>query len=94
MALVRNVEKRIQETEGFAVRIRHADGRDMRSDYTGLPMYHFERMARNSTTVAGWKKQRFFPKYPGLDVDVIDAFENVVAGNTLLSTVRDSYSDE
>ena len=39
MALVKNVEKRIWDIEQFDVRIRHADGRDMRGDKTGV----FER---------------------------------------------------
>jgi hypothetical protein len=56
MALVKNVEKRIQDIEGFAVTIRHADSRDMRSDRTGIPRYDFERMARNSMTVSAWKR--------------------------------------
>jgi len=42
MALVKNVEKRIWDIEGFAVVIRHADGRDMRGDRTGLPMYPYD----------------------------------------------------
>jgi hypothetical protein len=94
MALLKNVEKRIWDIEGFAVIIRHADGRDMRSDRTGIPMYDFARMARNSITVSTWKEQRFLPKYPGFDVDVLDGFGNAVPGNTLLATVRDSYTDD
>ncbi len=94
MPLVKNVEKRIWDIEDFAVTIRHADGRNMRSDRRGIPMYDFERMARNSMTVSAWKEQRFLPKYPGFEVDVLDAFGNAVAGNTLLATVRDSYMDD
>lgn len=94
MALVKNVEKHILDIEGFAVTIRHADGREMRGDRTGIPMYDFERMARNSITVSAWKKQRFLPKYPGFDVNVLDAFGNAAAGNTLLAPVRDSYTDD
>ena len=51
-------------------------------------------MAKNSMTVSNWKEQRFLPKYPGFHVDVLDAFGIVMAGNTLLSTVRDSYTDD
>lgn len=94
MALVKNVEKRIWDIEQFDVTIRHSDGRDMRGDRTGIPMYAFERMAKNSMTVAAWKEQRFKPTYPGFDVDILDAVGNAVAGNTLLSSVRDSYVDE
>jgi hypothetical protein len=94
MALLKNVEKRIWDIEGFAVTIRHDDGRDMRGDRTGIPMYDFARMARNSITVSTWKEQRFLPKYPGFDVDVLDGFGNAVPGNTLLATVRNSYTDD
>lgn len=94
MALVKNVEKRIWDIEGFAVIIRHADGRDMRGDRTGITMYDFERMAKNSMTISGWKEQRFYPKYPGLEVDVLDAYGIAMTGNTLLSTVRDSYAED
>jgi hypothetical protein len=94
MALVKNVEKRIWDIEQFDVTIRHADGRDMRGDRTGIPMYTFERMAKNSMTVAAWKGQRFTPTYPGFDADVLDGVGNAVAGNTLLSSVRDSYVEE
>lgn len=94
MALVKNVEKRIWDIEQFAVTIRHADGRDMRADKTGIPMYNFERMAKNSMTVAAWRDQRFKPLYPGFEVDVLDGLGRPAAGNTRLSSVRDSYVEE
>jgi hypothetical protein len=93
MAKVKNVEKRIWDIEGFAVTIRY-NGRDVRSDYTGLPQYPaYERMAKNDMTVAAWKENRFFPAYPGYDVDVLDGDGNACQGNTKLGSVRDSYSD-
>jgi O-succinylbenzoate synthase len=94
MALVKNVEKRIWDIEGFAVTIRHADGRDMRGDRQGLPMYSYERMAKNSHTVSAWKEQRFANDFPGYSVDVLYSSGETVVGNTLLSTVRDSYFEE
>lgn len=94
MALVKNVEKRIWDIEQFAVVIRHGDGKDMRGDKSGIPMYAFDRMAKNSITVAAWREQRFKASYPGLDVDVLDGFGNVSAGNMLLSSVRDSYCED
>ena len=94
MPLTKNVEKRIWDIEGFAVVIKHGIGRDMRADRTGLPMYGYDRMARNSMTVAAWKEQRFALSYPGLGIDILDGAGVIVAGNALLSTVRDSYSDE
>lgn len=70
MAKVKNVEKRIWDTEGFDVRTKW-NGKDVRSDYKGLPQYSaFERMAKNDMTVAEWKEKRFYPAYPGYDCDV------------------------
>jgi hypothetical protein len=90
MPFVKNVEKRIWDVEQFDVTIKHPDGRDMRSDKMGIPQYPFERMAKNAITVAAWREQRFRPTYVGLDVDVLDRTGQPVAGNTLLSNVRDS----
>ncbi len=93
MATVKNVEKRIRDIEGFAVVIKY-NGRDVRGDYTGMPQYpSYERMANNDITVAAWKENRFYPAYPGYDVDVLDGDNHVCQGNTKLGTVRDSYSE-
>jgi hypothetical protein len=46
MPKVKNVGKRIWDTEAFDVIIRHTDGRDMRGD-------------KNDVTVADWKARRF-----------------------------------
>jgi hypothetical protein len=94
MPLVKNVEKRIWDVEQFDVIIRHGDGRDMRGDRNGIPMYPFDRMAKNSMTVASWKEHRFQPTYPGLSVDVLYGDGETAPGNTLLSSVRDSYAEE
>jgi hypothetical protein len=94
MPFLKNVERKIWDVEGFAVAIKYPAGRDIRGDKEGIPTYPYDRMARNALTVAAWKEQRFVPNYVGFDVDVLDGSGYVVAGNTLLSTVRDSYVDE
>jgi hypothetical protein len=95
MPLVKNVEKRIWDIEHFDVIIRHVDGRDMRGDKTGLPQYPAsDRAARNSWTVSEWKAKKFLPTFPGYEVDVLDGTGQAVHGLTLLSTVRDSYSED
>ncbi len=38
MAKVKNVEKRIWDTEGFAVIIKY-NGKDVRGDFAGMPQY-------------------------------------------------------
>jgi hypothetical protein len=94
MPLAKNVEKRIWDTEGFAVVIRHGDGRDMRGDRQGLPPYPYTYSAKNSMTVATWVEQRFNKVYPGFRVDVLDGSAEPANGQTLLSTIRDSYIED
>jgi hypothetical protein len=95
MALVKNIEKRIWDIEGFDVVIKRPSGRDVRSDKRKLPMYPFERALKNDCTVAQWIEVRFRPNYSGFEVDVLDGFGNVVKRkNTRLGTVRDTYIEE
>lgn len=90
--MAKNVEKRIWDIEQFAVAIKHSNGRDMRGDRTGVPMYPYSRMAKD-ITVSACKETRFTPYYPDLDIDVLDGSSTPVAGNTSLSNVRASYED-
>jgi hypothetical protein len=94
MSKVKTVEKRIWDVEGFAVAILHLHGSDVRSDKEGLPMYKYEKAAKNDMTVADWKEIRFKPNYPGFDVAVLNGSGETVHGGTKLWTVRDSYDDD
>lgn len=94
MAKVKNVEKRIWDLEGFAVRILHLGGRDVRDDRTGLPQYPYLRPARDEMTVETWKEARFRQSYPGFEVEILDAYGRPAHGNTQLGTVRDTYHEE
>jgi hypothetical protein len=91
MASVKTVERQIGNCEGFDVAICHRDGRDVRSDRTGLPGYTFEKASKGTWTVAQWKESRFYPEYSGWEVDVLDADGETVKGNTLLGNVRETY---
>ena len=91
MSKVKNVEKRIWDVVGFAVRILHPDGTDVRGDRMGLPQYSYQRAAENDITVETWKATRFRPSYPGFEVDVVAGDGTSVQGNTKLRTVRESY---
>ena len=93
MAKIGAIERRIGNVEQFNVRIRHLDGRNVRSDMDNIPQYHFERAARDAMTVADWIEQRFRPSFPGFGVQVLDGNGEVAHGNTLLENVRDSYED-
>ena len=93
MPKIKNVERRIWEIEGFAVRFLYRDGTDVRGDKTGLPGYPYERAASNDITVEAWKNARFRQVYPGYDIDVVDGYNSSVQGNTKLATVRHSYEE-
>ena len=88
------VEKQVWDVEGFAIRILHLDGRDVRGDRMGLPAYPFRSPAKNDLSVEQWKEQRFRQAYPGFRVEVLDCDGLNAHGNTRLGTVRDSYYDE
>ncbi len=91
MPRLKTVVKKIVRVEEFEVRFHHPDGRNMRSDRTGVPQYDYVRKAKGNMTVREWKDQRFYPNYVGFEIDVLNADGTAVAGNTRLSTVRDSY---
>lgn len=93
MPNVQRLERAIQKVEGFQVTIRHADGRDMRSDKEGMRGYPFRRGAKNDFTVAKWREQRFQRNYPGFDVSILLRNGAVASGGMKLATVRDSYVD-
>jgi len=94
MPKVGRVELRISIVEGFLVRIRHSDGADVRSDRQGMPTWPYERAAKDSWSVADWKRERFAQTYPGFTVDVLDGDEESVSGQTKLETVRDTYAED
>ncbi|GAC1433697.1 MAG: hypothetical protein NVSMB68_06250 [Thermoanaerobaculia bacterium] len=91
MTTIKRVENRIFKIEGFRVAIVWPDGTDVRSDKKGMPNYPFERAAADDITVEDWRQTRFRPHYPGFDVEVLNRRRDVVAGNTKLKTVRDSF---
>lgn len=92
MPTVGSVERKIRSVEGIEVRVLHQDGRDVRSDYDGLPYYNkYERAASHEMTVADWKEIRFNSVYPGFKVKVLDGGGREVHGATKLGNVRDSY---
>jgi hypothetical protein len=93
MPKVGRVELRISQIEGFLVKIQHLDGRNVRSDREGMPSWPYERAAKDSWTVADWRRERFNAVYPGFDVDVLDGDCNPVPGQTRLENLRESYDD-
>jgi hypothetical protein len=94
MPRVMVVEKQVWDVEGFAIRVLHLDGRDVRGDRMGLPAYPFSSPAKNDMSVEQWKERRFRQAYPGFRVEVLDCDGVSAHGNTRLGTVRDTYFDE
>jgi hypothetical protein len=90
---IKTVERQLGNLEAFDVAFHHLDGRDVRSDFDGVPGYSFDRAAKNSMTVAAWKEQRFKKLYPGFECEVLDGHGHPCHGGCLLSTVRESYFD-
>jgi len=94
LARVGRVELRISQIEGFLVKIQHLTGADVRSDRAGMPAWPYERAAKDSWTVAQWKRERFQPVYPGFNVEVVDGDGNLVHGGMRLESVRDTYAED
>ncbi len=94
MPKVGRVELRISQIEGFRVAVQHLHGANVRSDRAGLPTWPYERAAKDSWTVADWKRERFAATYPGFNVEVLDADGDPVPGQTRLESVRDTYVED
>lgn len=92
MPQVKTVEAKILSLEGFAVKILNAAGADVRSDKQ-LPAQfnqHTNRAA-GTMTVAGWRRVRFSPQFPGFSVVVLLRNGDPAPGQMRLATVRESY---
>ncbi len=91
MPKVKFVENKIRRIEGFEVKIRHRDGKDVRSDMEGLPTYDFERAANSAISVSDWIDSRFNPYFAGFNIEVVYPNGEKVHGATKLGNVRESY---
>lgn len=92
MPRVQYVEETISSIEGFDVAFLHANGRNVHGAMEDMPQYEYQRAAPDSMTLNNWKNTRFKQKYPGYDVAVYDGEgQEVVAGQTQLGTIRNSY---
>lgn len=92
MPQMKAVEKKIREIEGFDVRVKDREGKDIRGDKKDIPQYTFQNAAKKDMTVSEWKNSRFASKYPGFMADVLDGAGNPIAsGQMKLETVRNSY---
>jgi Uma2 family endonuclease len=81
------IARDIEATEGFAVRIRVKTARTKPS----YQRYVYQRIARNSFTVADWRRRRFEALYPDLAVDVLLGDGRTASPRSALSKIRASY---
>jgi Uma2 family endonuclease len=92
MPTIGSIERRIQRIEGFKVRLRYPDGRNIRSDQQDFRHnYNYERAASDDITVSQWSRSRFQNVYPGFIVEVLFRDGQIANGNTKLSSVRATY---
>ena len=91
---IRTVSAAIAEVEGFEVRFVPAGGEEADLGRRRVDDYPYNNRANRSWTVAKWRATRFWPNYPDLDVQVLNANGVLVHGKTKLATVRASYLDE
>lgn len=94
MPKIVNVEKKIWDVDGFEVKFKHPEGKDVRGDLSIGVQYAFENAAKNDYTVKEWKDKRFSATFTGYKVDVLNADGSVADGRTKLSNVRDTYLDD
>ena len=89
MPVFKTIEKEIAHFEGFKVVIRSRTDRGP----ARLPSYtkRFERRARQAHTVGDWKRVRFSPNYPTLEIDVLLGDGRIATERTKLERVRDSH---
>lgn len=94
MGTIGTVQRRILKVEGFQVRFRHLNGKDVHDRMDGIPQYPYVNMAKNAWSVTYWRSQRFKANYPGFKVDVLRKDGSPSNGHSLLGNVRDSYLDQ
>ncbi|MNG78388.1 hypothetical protein D3C76_1593060 [compost metagenome] len=92
MPLVKNVEKKVWDIQGFDIKFKTPEGKDVRGDKRDMPQYTKERASKNDMTVSEFKTI-FRKQYPGYDLDVLTADGEAVNGNMKLGTVRDTYNE-
>lgn len=84
-------EHQIYTLEGFAVRFLDESGEMVCDGEAEVDEYSYERAAKGSFNVADFRAGRFADSYPDYGVSVLGADRQSVHGNTLLSSVRDTY---
>lgn len=86
--ILKNVEQKIRQVEGFQVAFLR-NGVDVRGDSEGFPTYPFATAAKGTFTAKEWVDSRFKMTYPGYDVRITDHRGMVITSmQTTLDTIR------
>jgi hypothetical protein len=93
MPTTEKVTAEIQKFEGFAVRMRPAAGAPAAKTLRSYARSH-ARIARESFSVADWKRRRFDALYPNYEVEVLLANGKPAPPKTTLSKIRATYKSQ
>lgn len=91
MPTIKNFQRQVRRVEGFDVRVRHLDGRDVRDDMRIRADYSYQRAAAGNVSVTEWRERRAETVLPGFVVEVLSPSGKTVHGRTLLDNVRAGY---
>ena len=87
MALLKTVEDKIKQIEGFKVAFTWG-GVDVRGNKADIPQYTYSLRAPDSWTVSEWIAKSFNTKYPGYGVKVYTKNNVIASGNMKLTNIR------
>lgn len=94
MPKVCNIERTIFAIEEVQVNFLNKDGTNVKGNLKlDAPNYKAIKKTKNSASVSFLIK-KLKSQYAGYDFEVLDGNGNKVRGNTLLSTVRDTYIED
>ncbi len=91
MPMVVNVEAKIFQVEKFKVNMLSGAGVNLRGNKKDMTQYPYKNKADGNWTVSEWIQNRFHSTYAGLEVEVLDALDMPITGNTRLKNVRKTY---
>jgi hypothetical protein len=85
--------RELADLEGFDVEVIDRAGVAVDQKQNGFARYDFDRKMKGSATVSEWKEKRFSSAYSGYGCRVLKGDGTEAAGQTLLSTVRETYEE-
>ena len=94
MTTIQTRMRGIADLEEFDIIVTQ-NGNDVDPTLNGvLGRYPFDRKLKHTKTVADYKRERFEATYPGYSCKVLLGDGTIVAPQTNLRTVRESYDED